>query len=85
MTNRLAIFYRKGLLITIHTHAHELINTVVEKYRNHPNVQDVVCKLIKAGLSTFEKPIDKLDAEIDFYEARIFLKKRIPDLLKSLY
>jgi magnesium transporter len=85
MTNKLSIFYQKDLLITIHQQRNTEFAAVVEKYRNHPNVLDVVCKLIKATFITFEKPTEKLDTEIDFYESRIFLKKRIPDLLKSLY
>jgi magnesium transporter len=40
---------------------------------------------VKASFVTYEEPIAKLDNEIDFYESRIFLKKRIPDLLKNIY
>jgi magnesium transporter len=85
LTCKLAIFYNKNLLITIHRSPLTQIHDVLHKYQNHPNSADVVAKLIKACLTSYEAPTGKLDAEIDFYESRIFLKKRIPDLLKSLY
>ena len=34
---------------------------------------------------SYEAPCQKIETEIDFYENRIFMKKRIPDLIKSLY
>jgi magnesium transporter len=85
LTYKLALFYNKDLLITIHRKEITEIHDVLVKYRNHHNSGDVVCKIIKSCLTTYESPMDKLDTEIDFYESRIFLKKRIPDLLKSLY
>lgn len=85
LTSKLAIFYNKKVLITIHRKELILFNEVVQKYQNHPNPIDVVCQLVKSCLATFETPVTKLDDEIAFYESRIFLKKRIPDLLKSLY
>lgn len=85
LTRKLAIFFNKDTLITIHRKEFHKVNEVVDKYRNHGQLQDVVSKLVKACLGTYEEPITKLDIEIDFYESRIFLKKRIPDLLKNLY
>jgi magnesium transporter len=85
LTTKLAIFFHKDFLITIHRTPFNALTEVVEKYKNQQQTQTVVSKLIKICLMTYESPIDKLDHEIDFYESRIFLKKRIPDLLKSLY
>jgi len=85
LTSKLAIFFNKEIIITIHRKELHLFNEVIKKYQNHPQTVDVVCKLIKTCFQSYETPINKLDAEIDFYESRIFLKKRIPDLLKSLY
>ncbi|MES2781152.1 MAG: CorA family divalent cation transporter [Bacteroidota bacterium] len=85
LTRKLAIFFTKDTLITIHRKEFHKINEVVEKYNNHGQLHDVVSKLVKACLGSYEEPISKLDIEIDFYESRIFLKKRIPDLLKNLY
>jgi magnesium transporter len=85
LTSKLAIFYTKDLLITIHRKPLVQIEEVLTKYRDNHSTQDIVCKLVKACLTSYEAPLTKLDTEIDFYESRIFLKKRIPDLLKSLY
>lgn len=85
LTSKLAIFYNKHLIITIHRKELIHLNEVMDKYRHHHQTVDVVCKLVKSCLGSYEAPIQKLDTEIDFYESRIFLKKRIPDLLKSLY
>jgi magnesium transporter len=85
LTNKLAIFYSKNRLITIHRQQRDRFDELIEKYKDHHATIDVVCKLIKSCLGSYETPVNKLDSEIDFYESRIFLKKRIPDLLKSLY
>lgn len=85
LTRKLAIFFTKNLLITIHRKEFPKVKEVIEKYYHHGQIPDVVSKLVKACLGSYEEPISKLDSEIDFYESRIFLKKRIPDLLKNLY
>ncbi len=85
LTSKLAIFYNKELLITIHRKPLTQLHDVWQKYKDHHIATDVVAKMIKSCLISFEAPLIRLDTEIDFYESRIFLKKRIPDLLKSLY
>jgi magnesium transporter len=85
LTRKLAIFFTKDLLITIHRKEFNRLTEVVEKYKDHNLCINVVCKIIKASLESYEAPVNKLDMDIDFYESRIFLKKRIPDLLKNLY
>jgi magnesium transporter len=85
MTRKLAIFFTKDMLITIHRKEFQRLNEVVSKYRNDTQCINVICKIIKACLETYEAPVNKLDSDIDFYESRVFLKKRIPDLLKNLY
>lgn len=85
MTRKLAIFFSKDLLITIHRKEFSRLDEVVSKYKDHNQCLTVVCKIIKASLETYEEPIGKLDSDIDFYESRVFLKKKIPDLLKNLY
>jgi magnesium transporter len=88
LTRKLAIFYGKNYLITIHRSETDIINQTAEKYANNPYVKtpfDIVCKLLKQSIETYEAPLTKIDNEIDYYESRIFLKNRIPDLLKNLY
>lgn len=87
MSRKLAIFFRKDLVLTIHRKTSATYEALVEKYQNHTHLKsyELTCKIIKGVLATYEEPSNKLDEEIDFYESRIFLKKRTPDLLKNLY
>jgi magnesium transporter len=85
LSRKLAIFIGPGYLITICRKSFAQMEHVKAKYANETNAMNVAMKLVKATLQTYEEPINKLDYEIDFFESRIFLKKRIPDLLKKLY
>ncbi|MFZ4798819.1 MAG: CorA family divalent cation transporter [Bacteroidia bacterium] len=88
LTRKIAIFYGKDFLITIHRHESLIINGVAKKYVNGNICKspfDIICKIIKDSLQSFEAPLNNIDKEIDSFEERIFLKNRIPDLLKNLY
>ncbi len=85
LTHGLGILWGQNYIITVHHHAQEYIDYVYQKYSNHNNLHEVVAKLVKCCIQSFDVSITTLDKEIDFYESRIFLKKRIPDLLKNLY
>lgn len=84
VSRKMAIFYKEGLIITVHRKPYlpyeQLINQL-----NASNNYEVLCQVLSLCLNSYEQPNNKLDEEIDFYESRIFLKKRIPDLLKNLY
>ncbi|MFN5884380.1 MAG: CorA family divalent cation transporter [Bacteroidota bacterium] len=85
ISRKLAIFWGKDFIITVHRKSFEAFDEVAGRASAIDQPYVLVCKLVKACLQTYEEPLQKLDAEIDFYESRIFLKKRIPDLLKNLY
>lgn len=85
LTRKMAIFIGPTYLITISRKSFSQFEHVKTKHVAETNPLNVAMKLIKAALQTFEEPVNKLDYEIDFFESRIFLKKRIPDLLKKLY
>lgn len=88
LTRKIAIFYGKDFLLTIHRHESLVIQGVAKKYANGTVCKspfDIICKIIKDSLQSFEAPLNSIDMEIDSFEERIFLKSRIPDLLKNLY
>ncbi|MFN9519006.1 MAG: CorA family divalent cation transporter [Bacteroidota bacterium] len=85
LSRKLAIFVGPAYLVTICRKSFSQFEQVKTKHAAESNPLNVAMKLVKATLQTFEEPINKLDYEIDFFESRIFLKKRIPDLLKKLY
>jgi magnesium transporter len=84
---KLSIFFRKDLVLTIHKKENKAYQLLTEKYQDNATINsyELVCKMVKMVMGTYEEPAHKLDEEIDFYESRIFLKKRIPDLIKNLY
>lgn len=87
LSRKLAVFYRKDLVLTIHRAVAPHYERLIEKYRENTQIRsyELTCKIIKSVLATYEEPSNKLESEIDFFENRVFLKKKIPDLLKSLY
>jgi len=88
LTRKIAVFYGKDFLITIHRHESLVINGVAKKYANGSVCKspfDIICKIIKDSLQSFETPLNNIDKEIDSFEERIFLKNKIPNLLKNLY
>ncbi len=88
LTRKIAIFYSDAFLITVHRSESNAIKNTTERYLQKnigKNPFDIICKIMKEALETYETPLNALDKETDFYENRIFLKKRIPDLLKKLY
>ncbi len=87
ISRKLAVFYKKDLVLTMHRKPSPSYEALIKKYETNfsLNAFELTCKIIKSALSTFEAPSSKLESEIDYYEGKIFLKKRIPDLLKNLY
>lgn len=88
LTRKVAIFYNKEFILTIHRSNTPFIERIAAKYANDKNIRspfDIVCKIIKNALETFSEPIKNIDQAIDMYESKIFLKKRVPDMLKILY
>lgn len=88
LTRKVAIFFSNHFLITVHRADLPIINNLIHAHGSSQighSPFDLICRLMKEAFLTFETPLLELDKEIDFYESRIFLKKRIPDLLKKLY
>lgn len=88
LSTKLAIFFNDHFFITIHRNATSIISALEEELiANKHNIctHELVAKCIRKVFETFRMPYEKLDKQIDFYESKIFLKKRIPDLLKNLY
>jgi magnesium transporter len=88
LTRKLAIFFNEKFLLTIHRSNTDIVEHVAKKYCGDTIVKtpfDIVCKIYKNVLETFQIPLRDIDKQVDVYEQNIFLKKRIPDLLKTLY
>jgi len=88
LTRKIALFYNAEIIITIHRTKVELIENLAKRYCTDTNMQrpfNLACKIVKKTFETFEEPVKQLNLKIDAYEERIFLKKRIPDLLRAMY
>ncbi|MFN0049628.1 MAG: CorA family divalent cation transporter [Cytophagales bacterium] len=88
LTRKVAIFYNDKYLITIHRGETNVIDEMIALQLqdvNYNSTINLICKLIKNGLQTFEKSVLKLERDVDHYESKIFLKNKIPNLLKTFY
>ncbi|MHC2991916.1 hypothetical protein OB13_10085 [Pontibacter sp. HJ8] len=88
LTNKVAIFFSRKFIITIHRNPADLIEEVESKYIRTGVVktpQGLLTRLVKAVLKTFEAPAQSLAEDLDYYEAKTFLNDRMPPLTKGLY
>jgi len=88
LTNKIAVFYSEKFIITIHLHEFKFIHIVKEKYfdcGHCQNTYELLGRIMKGVLISFEEPTRNLSAEFDTLESDIFLSIKTPDLLKNLY
>lgn len=88
LTRKIAIFFNAEFLLTVHRSETPFLDRIAKKYAGNKAATrpfDVVCKILKYSMETYEEPLNAMNREIDLYESKIFLRKRIPDLLKYLY
>jgi magnesium transporter len=86
LTNKIAIFQTEDLLLTIHLHEIAFLDQLKEIDGNAcRGTVDLLNKLFKAVLQTFEPPAAELAEEIDLYEEKIFLKKERKLSLSGVY
>lgn len=87
-SRKIAIFYDKGLLITIHRSEQPLLRGLKAKYVDTGKVQkesEILLHIVYQALKTYEEPATRFAEEMDVYESAIFLRKKVPDILKSVY
>jgi len=88
LTRKVAIFCSKDFFITIHRSNQPFLREIHQKvlaYKRPISSMQLLTKLIDKVLYTYQPPADKIEELIDFYEEKIFLKTRLPNLLKTLY
>ncbi|MFN4083835.1 MAG: CorA family divalent cation transporter [Bacteroidia bacterium] len=88
ISHKLIIFYNNNSITTIKRNQAHWFDDTVEYFAQNKTIlqtSDMVCKLVKKTLETFESHLNDLNKNIDYYESRIFLRNKTPDLLKNLY
>ncbi len=88
LTNKVAIFYTDGFVITIHRKALVFVDDLKKDLIDTGKCRGafhLLNRVVRGALLTYEAPADQLSRELDFYEDRIFLKDKMPPVLKGLY
>jgi magnesium transporter len=88
LSNKIAIFYTKDFLITIHAEPVQFLATILKKYIGNnkcSSPEEVVTKILWHGLETFDDPAQRLSEQVDFFENQILLKTVTNEQVESLY
>ena len=85
LSRKVAIFYRTGLVITIHRADLSEVRVVREQFQDGRNPPPSETKLVglimNRALDSFEGPLDRADSEVDrFEEALLSRIRKTPDL-----
>ncbi|MCD8740407.1 magnesium transporter CorA [Mucilaginibacter roseus] len=87
LTHKIAIFYAKDFIVTIHRKPHKVIDMLgeqVKKGKCHSSFH-LLNNIIKACLMTYDEPSNHLSRSLEYYEEQIFLRTRKAPLLKGMY
>jgi len=87
LTHKIAIFYSKEFLITIHRKPVKLIDELKEHVKKNTckSSYHLLNLLIKGCLHTFDAPSERLSKGLEYYEEQIFIRSRKVPLLKGMY
>ena len=88
LTNKVAIFYTDAFVITIHRKALVFIDDLKKDLIDTGKCRGafhLLNRVVRGSLLTYEAPADQIARDLDFFEDRIFLKDKMPPVLKSLY
>ncbi len=88
LSSKVAIFYTDDFIITIHRNELQFLNDIKTKIigKHEANsTYEVIIKILRQVLETFNDPAQRLAEQVDFFETRIFLKDVEPEQLEALY
>jgi magnesium transporter len=88
MTSKVAIFYGADFLITIHRQKQPFLADIAARYlasKTSLTADQLLTKILRQTLTTYEQPAQALADELDEYERLVFLKNPIQAFQKKLY
>lgn len=88
VTRKISIFIIHDKIITVHRSVQPILSDIKTKFIDTHKCDDkhqLLLHILNASVLTYENPALILTDEINFYESRIFLRKKLPNLLKNLY
>ncbi len=89
-TNKLALFYGKDYIISIHQNEVPFFNEIKEKYLNNKeqqlsSVNELVTKILWNAINTYLSPILNVSERINFSEEHLFKEKLSQIHLNTIY
>jgi magnesium transporter len=95
MTRKVAIFFGKDFLITIHRTEQPFLTALMEKYRSPVTppgserrksfLPRLLIELINGAIETYERPLADAEIAIDKFEAMVFGEDELGGLLRRIY
>jgi magnesium transporter len=88
ISNKIAVFYTKEFIITIHKEPIRFLTNIRNKYIQKgkcASAEEVVTKILWYALETFDDPAQRLSEEVDFFENRILLRMVSSEQVEALY
>ena len=88
VTDKIAVFIGASFIITIHRREYDFLKEVKLKYidsKKSTTPYQLLFRIIYASMETYAAPTAELARELDFFEPKIFLQEKTPQLLKNLY
>lgn len=86
LTNKIAIFFNKEIVITIHVSHTQFLETIAKRAtKNCSSTTDLLTKIVWQSLETFDEPANRLSEQLDFHESQVMLKKTNADITEALF
>jgi magnesium transporter len=88
LTDKIAIFIKEDLIITIHRKPWEQAEQINENFLKTgmcKSAHHILNEIVKSGLHTYDTRTEELTREIEYFEENMFLKNRKASLLEGLY
>jgi magnesium transporter len=88
ISNKIAIFYTKDFLITIHKEPIQFLGNIERKYiekNKCSGTEEAITQILWHALESFDDPAERLSEQVDFYENHILLRTIGNDQVESLY
>ena len=88
VSRKISIFITDSHVITVHRSEQPIIDVIRNKEipaNTCNDMHQVVLHILNKVILSYNEPALKLADEVDFFESKIFLRKKIPNLLKNIY
>jgi magnesium transporter len=88
LTNKIAIFYTEGFIITLHKAEAHFLEIIRKRYVSNAKCDTTTSLLTKVvwwALESYDDPAGRLSEQVDFYENQVMLKNTSEDFMERLF